>query len=893
MGAFARWINQSLRRRIAVVVSGLALLLGVAILTFSSYEVLRVSRTLYTERLTQLGGQVAPTLNRAPLDARVRLGHLASTPEVCHFAVSGGGVDAAGTANALAESVGSDPRVTEALTGSRGTPLAYSRRDSGQRWVGPPPGPDSLTGIGPYRVLDDSTTYYDIRLPIRENDRVVGFLVRRVRSTQTASGRATLEGLLGEGTSVVIGSPSTGAWNDLSRVTPTPPEVLLADDRVAMVTWDGRRYLAAGFPVPETPWRLVVRIAEPTVATPAAGYFRRAALLALLVVLIGVGVGVALGRTLSAPLQEITEVAEQIAGAEDPKFVPEQAPGEVGRLARAFNAMTERVASSTRRLRDNEASHRAFVSSATDGIWRIEFVPPASTTLSPPIQVESWYHLAPRAECNQALVRMTGHEPEGEVGHILLTELFPHDDPAVQRLLTEFVRNGYRISGAELVTSGPNESRRIFLNDLVGVVDSGGLRRIWGTRRDMTLSRMQDERLAKTDRLEAIGRLAGGIAHDFNNLLTAIVGYAESLQEEIPKGAPHHDDAVEINRIALRAAELTKQLLAFSRGQVMRPSLIDLNTVVRSSEGLLRRVLSEDFTLELALDEAIDAVEVDSGQLERVMMNLVVNARDAMPEGGTIEIRTAPGLPGEAHPRIRPDLRPGEYVTLSVSDTGTGMSDEVRQHLFEPFYTTKPKGKGTGLGLSTVYGIVRQSGGDITVASELGVGTTFTVYLPVKGRIAIPSTDGPVSAGGGGIVTLTGEESILVVEDEAPVREIVRRALAAAGYSVMVASEANEALALEAAGSAIDLVVTDMILPGQSGRELAREFRRRRPEIRVLVMSGYSGEHGEAPETLPEGAGYLAKPFSLVELRRRVREILDQPGPARMAGAPQSPSPVA
>ena len=873
MGSLGRWINQSLRRRIAVVVSGLALLLGAGVLGVSSFEVLGVSRQLYSERLRQIGEQLAPVLGRVPVEVQARLERAAADSPVVRFARSGGrrGVPAAAARLELATP---EPRTALALTSPAGEPWLFLERDTVPDWFGPPPGADSLRGIGPHYRLDDSTTYYDIRVPIRDRGSVTGYLVRRIRSAPGTT-RSALQSLMGEGMSLVIGSPATGVWNDLGTLVEPPPQALQSDQEAGFVEWSNKEYLASARSIPGTPWRLVIRVAEPVVTAPVAGYFQRAGPIAVLVVLVGVIAGIGLGRTLSRPIREIAEVAEQFATAEAPRQVPENSPGEVGQLARAFNAMVERVASSTRRLRENEASHRAFVSHASDGIWRVEFVPPASTTLLPQIQIESWYRLAPRVEANPALVRMTGREPEGESGSIPLAEMFPPDDPTVRRMWFEFVANGYRAAGIELVT-GPDDSRRIFVNDLVGVADDSGLRRIWGTRRDVTLSRLVDERLAQTDRMEAIGRLAGGVAHDFNNLLTAIVGYSEGLQEAFPAGHPHHKDAAEINRIALRAGDLTKQLLAFSRGQVMRPSLIDLNSVVRSSEGLLRRVLSEGTELRLVLDDSIDAVEVDPGQLERVMMNLIVNARDAMPEGGLIEIATRAVRFDQDHVRTRPGMVAGDYVGLSVRDTGVGMSPEVRQHIFEPFYTTKPKGKGTGLGLSTVYGIVRQSGGDIAVESEPGAGTTVTLFLPVKGKIALPPSDGgPLGSDARGIIALTGNESILVVEDEAPVREVVRRALTAAGYTVRVAGEAAQALQIEAEGPSIDLLLTDMILPGPNGTELAAELRRRRPGLRVLVMSGFTGANSPRREDLPAGAGYLAKPFSLGDLRRKVREVLD------------------
>jgi CheY-like chemotaxis protein len=276
--------------------------------------------------------------------------------------------------------------------------------------------------------------------------------------------------------------------------------------------------------------------------------------------------------------------------------------------------------------------------------------------------------------------------------------------------------------------------------------------------------------------------------------------------------------------------------------------------------------------LKLQLTEPLAAIDADAGQLERVLMNLALNSRDAMPGGGVLELRTAIVDLDEEYTRVRPGLLPGKYAMLAVSDTGMGMTEAVRGHVFEPFCTTKPKGSGTGLGLSTAYGIVRQSGGDISVYSEVGKGTTFKIFLPVRGRSAAaagPRMDPPAT-------DHSGNETILLVEDEAPVREVVRRALASAGYAVVVARDAPEALRIaEAQLDQIDLVLTDMILPGMTGRDLVTEFRAKRPGIRVIIMSGYTGETYSALESLPEGTGYLEKPFSLVDLRSKVRQVLD------------------
>ncbi|MGQ0701759.1 MAG: ATP-binding protein [Gemmatimonadales bacterium] len=881
MGTLVQWINDSFRRRIAVVLSGLSLGLGAGILIISYFQVVGIIRGLASQRLRLMGQQLAPLLARGPQEVKTRVARVARDSALVRFVASKGETGHSMVARLLRQEFPPEDRIALAILDAEGVLLFGRQGDKVGGWIGPPPSvtdasPDSAT-IGPYFKLNDTTLYYETRAPIRQGEEVAGYLVRRQRNALTQSARAMVAVLLGEGTDFMVGSPATEVWTDLARIVPAPPRALKLGE-TTWYPWGDQKVLALAAPLAGTPLVQVVRVAEPTMLAPARQYLRRGMFIAGMVVLVGTVSGIALGRTLARPIQHVTSITEQIATAEDPSRVSEEAPGEVGRLAHAFNAMVDRVASSTRRLRDNEASYRAFVAHAPEGIWRVEFVPAAPVGLAPSVQVDSWYRLAPLAECNAALARMCGLEVTGEVMMVPLQQLFPREDPAVQRVLRDFVAGGYRATGGVELSLVQDESHRIFVNSLIGIVEGGGLRRIWGTRRDITIERLLDERLAQTDRMEAIGRLAGGIAHDFNNLLTAILGYAESLQERHGADPAAQEDVNEISRISLRASELTRQLLAFSRGQVLRPILIDLNAVVRSAEGLLRRVIGEDIDLRLQLAEALDAIEADPGQIERVLMNLVVNARDAMPDGGVLELRTAPAAIDKDHAGTRPGLSPGSYVTLAVSDSGVGMPPGVRERIFEPFFSTKPKGKGTGLGLSTVYGIVRQSGGDISVYSELGQGTTFRIYLPVKGKVA----PGPEHVEGGPVTGLHtgggGNETILVVEDEAPVREVTRRALAGVGYSVIVARDGKEALEIESRQShPIDLVLTDMILPGMSGRDLAAELRRRRPEIRLIVMSGYTGDNYPAFEGLPVEVGYLEKPFSLVDLRTKVREVLDRP----------------
>jgi two-component system, cell cycle sensor histidine kinase and response regulator CckA len=387
--------------------------------------------------------------------------------------------------------------------------------------------------------------------------------------------------------------------------------------------------------------------------------------------------------------------------------------------------------------------------------------------------------------------------------------------------------------------------------------------------RDVTEQRRLEEQLRQAQKLDAVGRLAGGVAHDFNNLLTVIGGYADFLLEALDRGDRRREYADEVAKAADRAASLTGQLLAFSRKQVLQTQVLDLNDLLRDAEKLLRRLIGEDVTLVTAFQEGPPRVRADAGQLHQVVMNLAVNARDAMPQGGTLTIATAGAAVDPVRAKRHPGARPGLHAVLIVRDTGGGMSREVRDHLFEPFFTTKGLGKGTGLGLATVHGIVTQSGGFIEVESEPGRGSTFSVYLPETGTS--PEAEVPAEK----TALPAGSETVLLVEDEPAVREYARLALEHSGYRVLVAREGAEALQLAQGEAApVPLLVTDVVMPGMSGRELAERLRPDWPELRVLYLSGYTDDalvrHGVAT-----GAAFLQKPFAPAALARKVREVLD------------------
>ena len=389
---------------------------------------------------------------------------------------------------------------------------------------------------------------------------------------------------------------------------------------------------------------------------------------------------------------------------------------------------------------------------------------------------------------------------------------------------------------------------------------------------DLTEREQLEAQLRQAQKMEAVGRLAGGVAHDFNNLLTTILGYSELLIQQRHEDAELVRELEEIRAAGERAAALTRQLLAFSRRQVLQPKVLDLNAVVTDFERMLRRLIGEDVELASRLDPRLGRVEADPGQLEQVIMNLAVNARDAMPQGGKLTIETANVELSEAYAAERADVDPGPYVLLAISDTGTGMDEQTKSRLFEPFFTTKEAGKGTGLGLATAYGIVKQSGGHIAVYSELGRGTTFKVYLPRIEAAVERSSEietGPLPR---------GSETVLLVEDEVGVRALVRTLLEAQGYAVLEASGAEEAL--EIAGSharPIDLILTDVVMPGSSGPGLRGELERSRPGTRFLFMSGYTDDAVVRHGALESGLAFLQKPFTPEALARKVREVLDRP----------------
>jgi len=458
----------------------------------------------------------------------------------------------------------------------------------------------------------------------------------------------------------------------------------------------------------------------------------------------------------------------------------------------------------------------------------------------------------------------------------LLDEVAPADiaevvDPVLERVLAsgEPVLN-VPLSGASALNP---TTERHFLGSFFPVRLSRGNPGVGAVVLETTEYRKLEEQLLQAQKMEAVGRLAGGVAHDFNNMLTAIRSYADLLLADMPPGSPLCADVLEISKAADRASALTRQLLAFSRQQVLRPRLVDLNATVDGMQKMLKRLNTANIQLTCRLAPRLWTVAADPGELERVIMNLMLNARDAMPDGGRLSIETSNIDIDEDYANKHANTVPGPYVMLAVTDTGIGMSREVRERLFEPFFTTKEKGKGTGLGLSSVYGIVKQSGGFVWVYSEPGRGTTFKVYLPRADEAQPRFTPTPRRN------RRVGAETILLVEDDDEVRHVATRILSRNGYRVLEAANGADALKIsESETEPVDLIITDLMMPEMGGSELAEKIRETQPDARILFTSGYTEDAVVRQTFLRQGEAFIEKPFTPASLAQKARELLDSTG---------------
>ncbi len=470
-------------------------------------------------------------------------------------------------------------------------------------------------------------------------------------------------------------------------------------------------------------------------------------------------------------------------------------------------------------------------------------------------------------DVNESFLRVTGHSHEEVIGRTSLEMKF-WVKPEERALFIETVLREGSVRDLEIAFRTKSGEIRVAV-DSAEIIEVDGQKCAIAIFRDITDQKSLEKQLRQTQKMEAVGQLTGGIAHDFNNLLSVIIGYSEILEQRLPMGDPLLRECLQIKKAGQSAASLTRQLLAFSRQQVLEPKVLGLNEIVLNVEKMLQRLIGEHIDLRTNLDPMLGSVKADQTQIEQVIINLAVNARDAMPHGGKLLIETANVDLDEDYARLHPPQLPGSYVLLTVADTGVGMQAETLAHIFEPFFTTKEIGKGTGLGLSTVYGIVRQSGGHIWVYSEPGLGTTFKIYLPLVNPSARPPQ--PVATPS---ESLRGSRTILLVEDEESLRRQTRRLLEDNGYTVLEADLPETAMKIaQQYGAVIHILLTDMVMPGMTGRDLAKKLAAIRPEMKAVFMSGYTGftHAGLADSEI----ALLIKPFTKEMLLRKMQEALE------------------
>lgn len=565
-------------------------------------------------------------------------------------------------------------------------------------------------------------------------------------------------------------------------------------------------------------------------------------------------------RTIGGRLQQMDAAVRALGRGEFNQRVNVGGNDEIGRLARVFNDMSARLSEVYETLQRSEAQFRSLIENVSDFI----VVLLADGTIR---------YASPSFE------REVG-EGRSLIGR-KITDLAADEDRNAVQFLLETVQAKNAPQGespfpieAEFRIRRNANDLRVLEASATNLLQHPAVNGIVINARDVTERRRLEDQLMRAQKMEAIGTLSGGVAHDFNNILTVILGHTEVLLQTLRSSPQIAEHLKSIDEASRRASSLTRQLLAFSRKQVLQPRVFNLNSLILDLDKMLRRMISEDIEFQTVTDPNLRATKADPGQIEQVVMNLVVNARDAIKNGGRITVETANVDLDEDYVRTHPDARPGAHVMLAVSDTGEGIPPEILPHIFEPFFTTKEVGRGTGLGLSTVYGIIKQSGGNVLVYSQPGRGTTFKIYLPVAEEPV------PVAAETSQPQTSFGAETVLLVEDEPALRDLIRIALVKNGFTVLdVASPSDAIVVCQQHPGPIQLLLTDVIMPGMDGPSLAKQIQTQRSEIRVLYMSGYATNFIMHGGVVDPGTNFLEKPFHPRALLAKVREVLDSPRP--------------
>lgn len=847
----------SIQWKLPLLVTAVMSAVMVVLLIAAHRQVQRISAATVTERLEATTVQLAASVHTSSSASEREAQRLASLPEVAVFlrkpteqarqqlfAVIDQRAQLDTTIVGVAVYDLSDARLD--LHGRHSTTLAqlpvpdHSRRSSVS--------PDSAA-VGPLMAVGGSVVYPVVAIVSDRGQRLGLFVLWRTVYPKPIA-RAQIAALFGSGSRLVLGSPG-GAWTDQVDTVAEPAVPFTTTTHpihTGQTAKDG--FLTSVAHDSLSGWVTVLQVPDSVILAPANRFILQVGLLGAALVLLGGALVWGLGRGIAIPVYQVTEAAAAMGVADHGARIAIQRDDEIGRLALAFNQMADRV----------EMEAEARVASETQ--WRLLFRDnPYPMWVYDPATLR---FLA----VNEAAIRQYGYSRE-EFFSITLADIRPPEHIAA---LMEDVADAMERNFISGIWRHRRKDGGFFDVEVTGnSVEFAGSPARLVLAKDITSRRQLELQLLQSQKMEAVGRLAGGVAHDFNNLLAVILTYTELVRLEIADDDPRAADLDEVKAAAERATALTRQLLTFSRKGVVQTSLVDPGALVRGFEKMLRRLIGEDIQVETRLTPEAGTILADPSQFEQVLLNLAVNARDAMPGGGVLAIAVEPITIDEASRELHGLPEAGEYVMVSVSDTGVGMTAEVRAQLFEPFFTTKEVGRGTGLGLTTVYAIVTQAGGSVSVYSEPDRGSTFRLYFPAVG--SAPGGRKPIS---GSLPTVGGSETILLVEDDAAVRAAAIGALKRLGYTVLATEGADAAIELFNRNSgAIDLIVSDVVMPGTDGPTLLKRFREIRPDLKAVLMSGYTGDSITSRGVMESGIPFLQKPFTISRLGQVVREALD------------------
>ena len=855
---------QSIQLRLPLSMTALLATAIIAAMVFAYVQVRRSAVRSAEDRLDKVTGQVTGMLTASIDQMGGTMRRDAARPELHAFLANPSPATKLAAESALKTIWGPSKQVVDiALWNERGetvvatepvrSPIPQAVRAD---ILGINAGRDSVVAAPLHLVAD--TPVFAVGAPVLEKGKVVGYLVERGHLSGSPSGAKAIADLIGPGAAVFLGNATGDLWSDFwLRAEPPPvktgkPHQVLQYERSG--TSGGAKYALEAL-IPKTPWTLLVELPRSNVMGPVDSFLRAASLFTLGLLALSAFLLWRLTRNITRPLSDLREAAVAITLGDYSRHVDASRSDELGQLSRAFETMAGRVALAQHNMQrqlaateESEARYRKITEASFDGI---------------DIVVDDVVR-----DANRGFAEIFGYSVEEVIGRPV-TDFLAEESVVAVRDRAEKQQEGlYEFVGKH------RTGRRIILEAMTKAHNIGGRPGRISAFRDVTEKRALEAQFRQAQKMDAVGRLAGGVAHDFNNLLTVIMSCTDLLLGDNPAEGSQREDLEQIRDAAIAAASLTKQLLSFSRQEVIQPRLIDVNSVVSSAEGILKRLIGEDIELTTVLTDEAPIVKIDKSQLEQVIVNLAVNARDAMPKGGKLTIETQNCDVDETYATSHWSVAPGRYTVVSVADNGTGMDENTQARIFEPFYTTKEVGKGTGLGLAMVYGTVKQSGGFIWVYSEPGSGTTFKIYLPLAEDGSVAATEPTITAPAVG-----GDEMIVLAEDSAAVRSTARQILERAGYTVLEAPSGKHALEIARKKSnKIHLLITDVVMPEMSGRQLTEKFAAIRPTAKILYMSGYTDDAVVRHGVVSAGIDYLQKPFSSEALLRKVRDVLDSNG---------------